>query len=68
MNSKKAKQYRKTARIIARDKQETTYSVGRFPAQTGRAQARWGDKGYPVVFVSPDCARGIYLQMKRDTA
>lgn len=68
MNLKKAKHYRRIARKIANDKQETTYSVGRFPAQTGRARARWGDKGYPVVFVSPDCARGIYLQMKRDVS
>lgn len=67
MNSKKAKHYRKLARTIAGKKQETTYQLMQLPLNTARAKARWASKGWaPMIWVSPDCARGIYLQMKRD--
>ena len=67
MNSKQAKKLRKLARKIAGEKRETTYQVMQLPLNTGRAQARWEKRGWaPMIWVTPDCARGIYHQMKRD--
>lgn len=66
MNSKKCKKFRKLARQIAGPKQETTYQLMQLPLNTPRAKARWANKGWaPMIWVSPDCARGIYHQMKR---
>jgi hypothetical protein len=67
MNSKTAKKLRKLARQIAGPKQATTYSVMQLPLNTPKAKARWGKRGWaPMIWVTPDCARGIYHQMKRD--
>lgn len=66
MNAKKCKKYRRIAEKIAGAKQKTTYQLMQLPLDTPRAKARWGNKGWaPMIWVSPDCARGIYLQMKR---
>lgn len=68
MNLKKAKQFRKWAKAIAKGEQETVYQTFKLPLNTPRAKARWAGQGWaPVVHVSPDCARGIYLQMKRSS-
>jgi len=69
MNAKKCKKYRKLARLIAGDKQETTYQLMQISLDqmNWRGKLRWKSKGWaPMVWVSPDCARGIYHQMKGD--
>lgn len=69
MNEKKCKKLRRMAKLIAGEKQQTTYSLMKLPLNTARAQMRWANKGWaPMVWVTPDCARGIYHQMKRDIA
>lgn len=69
MNAKTCKRLRKLARMIAKEKQETTYQIVQLPLNTGKARRRWASKGYaPMVHVAPDCARGIYHQLKDSIA
>lgn len=70
MNLKKAKKFRKLARIIAGEKQQTTYQLMQLSVESmgPNGKRRWASRGWaPMIWVTPDCARGIYLQMKRDT-
>ena len=69
MNEKMCKRLRGYARLIAKEKQSTTWTVAQIPAgrMGPKGRARWANKGWaPQIWVSPDCARGIYLQLKGD--